>query len=369
MRGTLRHSRQRCLSFRFIPARAGNSFIISPVSIRSPVHPRACGELAVDPVGESVDGGSSPRVRGTQRHRFLNRLRIRFIPARAGNSPLSIMNRPYTPVHPRACGELNAVVAWADNAVGSSPRVRGTQSGDWAAYYAHRFIPARAGNSLTHNWKRELLTVHPRACGELAFEVAVGILSDGSSPRVRGTLPGARGRSERQRFIPARAGNSVHSESRKRSPPVHPRACGELSSAARARAFSVGSSPRVRGTPWRFTVAPRLDRFIPARAGNSTAASRCFFWASVHPRACGELFPSVVLSTAISGSSPRVRGTRAGPHRDPPICRFIPARAGNSMERMRPSSSFTVHPRACGELSFYKGLIIKGFLDVKERTN
>ena len=90
---------------------------------------------------------------------------------------------------------------------------------------------------------------------------------------------------------------------------------------------------------------------------------------TVHPRACGELDYGGSGVDFRDGSSPRVRGTRPSlvPFRR--RRRFIPARAGNSSAIQHEKGGTPVHPRACGELPFYKGLIIKVFLDVKERTN
>ena len=72
----------------------------------------------------------------------------------------------------------------------------------------------------------------------------------------------------------------------------------------------IGSSPRVRGTPYGPFEVQWLHRFIPARAGNTVAPT---------------IRPSVV-----SGSSPRVRGTLSQPPVDHDVNRFIPARAGNT---------------------------------------
>ncbi len=76
-----------------------------------------------------------------------------------------------------------------------------TRSGD-------RFIPARAGNAWVNCRQTPDMTVHPRACGERYAERQVCAMNAGSSPRVRGT-PTARIRKlEKERFIPARAGNA-----------------------------------------------------------------------------------------------------------------------------------------------------------------
>ena len=215
---------------------------------------------------------------------------MRFIPARAGNSLRVPSTYGGKAVHPRACGELplRRVVVMAPG--GSSPRVRGTRLRFPRRYQSRRFIPARAGNSFAHEQGMAPQTVHPRACGELLVEMTMTLPPGGSSPRVRGTLIAPAGKSERDRFIPARAGNSARAPVRDGRHAVHPRACGELNCHATPDPIVNGSSPRVRGTPSPGVRGEQLRRFIPARAGNSPTACLATGGPAVHPRACGELF-------------------------------------------------------------------------------
>ncbi len=221
-------------------------------------------------------------------------------------------------VHPRACGEHSCCV-WATNSFhGSSPRVRGTLRQVQHQVAAHRFIPARAGNTSCASSPWQRTTVHPRACGEHQLERAVVGWSDGSSPRVRGTPRRGRHHRSRLRFIPARAGNTARWPAQVRGP--------------------VGSSPRVRGTPRTGKHSDGGQRFIPARAGNTAYRQTFRWWAAVHPRACGEHHGLAGLGLKRCGSSPRVRGTHGQePDR---VCRFrfIPARAGNTSQIARHSS-------------------------------
>ena len=131
--------------------------------------------------------GSSPRVRGTGLVAFGQRCGPRFIPACAGNRPEWRISPKSPAVHPRVCGEQFALFAMFDNACGSSPRVRGTVERTLGRSASDRFIPACAGNRgpCWPVWPR--FSVHPRVCGEQSRTRADTVDSVGSSPRVRGT--------------------------------------------------------------------------------------------------------------------------------------------------------------------------------------
>ncbi len=146
---------------------------------------------------------------------------------------------------------------------------------------------------------------------------------------MRGTLPRADHRRGAARFIPARAGNTAYQHNNPERARVHPRACGEHPSAPWLSSGISGSSPRVRGTPRARGCTAPARRFIPARAGNTQWEAVDHSSAAVHPRACGEHFNHISQDSPERGSSPRVRGTRSP---SPRTCAPIP-----------------VHPRACGE--------------------
>src|SRR5208282_131487 len=110
-------------------------------STRISVHPRVCGEHG------SLTGqiwhfhGSSPRVRGTLNELDTASLKRRFIPACAGNTLLVVISTPVPPVHPRVCGEHLGIAGTVFDALGSSPRVRGTRSPCLPVPRRCRFIP------------------------------------------------------------------------------------------------------------------------------------------------------------------------------------------------------------------------------------
>ena len=91
---------------RFIPAYAGNSAKKNPQIGAYPVHPRLRGELHISSLETYQKRGSSPLTRGTRNPRFKNSLRMRFIPAYAGNSDSVSPQSNLSAVHPRLRGEL-----------------------------------------------------------------------------------------------------------------------------------------------------------------------------------------------------------------------------------------------------------------------
>ena len=173
----------------------------------------------------------------------------RFIPACAGNTASEPILNLVTPVHPRVCGEHPMKICHECQAIGSSPRVRGTRRSAGSRIRSHRFIPACAGNTRRSASTPRTAPVHPRVCGEHSIRCNLQGQDFGSSPRVRGTLLRWRKRAATPWFIPACAGNTARRFSVLSSLPVHPRVCGEHS-----------SIPSI-GLPTR--------RFIPACAGNT----------------------------------------------------------------------------------------------------
>ena len=151
------------------------------------------------------------------------------------------------------------------------------------------------------------------------------------------------------RFIPAHAGNRPALRRAAWPTAVHPRACGEQTLTRTLTASAAGSSPRMRGTGCPYCPGSQNARFIPAHAGNRDGRRRLQRGPAVHPRACGEQERIDLAGHRIGGSSPRMRGTGLHGRWRPPICRFIPAHAGNRVPVWLVGGTLAVHPRACGE--------------------
>ena len=347
--GTLLSGRPQPPAGRFIPARAGNTPPPrAAVAVRS-VHPRSRGEHQCGLRSSPSESGSSPLARGTPARGWPGAFVTRFIPARAGNTcnlPPAVL---LMAVHPRSRGEHDLAVRRRRVNAGSSPLARGTRDADPARLDADRFIPARAGNTIIVTLRSTVAPVHPRSRGEHPVLPIWAASASGSSPLARGTLTGSPTRKLVLRFIPARAGNTTSTFASSRTLSVHPRSRGEHIFPSEVTSAEYGSSPLARGTPDCKLYQVVVARFIPARAGNTASFGAADGVLPVHPRSRGEHSVSVNRNRSRYGSSPLARGTLLNPPRVPASDRFIPARAGNTCPARFPSDSRPVHPRSRGE--------------------
>ncbi len=254
-RGTRVQAPIQDLTGRFIPAGAGNTFLSD--SGRRPIR------------------GSSPLARGTLlRKPFLDIMR-RFIPAGAGNT--------------------SAYANAAMHAEGSSPLARGTRGFSLPRMHRPRFIPAGAGNTGPRKPATLVSTVHPRWRGEHWTSKAGNAGFDGSSPLARGTHQSSHRGNGRARFIPAGAGNTLISQATPARIAVHPRWRGEHTMTQFNNLNASGSSPLARGTPCGQPAALDRQRFIPAGAGNTKRLFCSPPCSAVHPRWRGEHIIGILL--------------------------------------------------------------------------
>ena len=93
-----------------------------------------------------------------------------------------------------------------------------------------------------------------------------------------------------------------------------------------------GSSPRMRGTRAGSLDMSRILGIIPAYAGNTDSLFTSFLWFRDHPRVCGEHRQGRVDWSVRGG--------------------IIPAYAGNTFQRPGHFESWRDHPRVCGEHAF-----------------
>ena len=235
--------------------------------------------------------GSSPHARGTPQQHHTEALPLRFIPACAGNATTITPRFTAKTVHPRMRGERSLRLAIHWRKVGSSPHARGTPIEQDPQIPGSRFIPACAGNARPRDCCPEIEAVHPRMRGERSWPAASVWPNRGSSPHARGTPGVTVVQAASVRFIPACAGNASAAQSRRRPPTVHPRMRGERLKRIACCGEIFGSSPHARGTP--------------------SDAARARAMRTVHPRMRGERQVHIIPFDSSGGSSPHARGTRA----------------------------------------------------------
>ena len=242
---------------RFIPAWAGNTS--KPKGTAQPRSRRFIPAWAGNTVGDSEAAASA----------------LRFIPAWAGNTTSTRRLSLKTLIS-------RFIPAWAGNTrrrsdaacagkYGSSPRGRGTLSGQPRRIRASRFIPAWAGNTPSSAESRAVWTVHPRVGGEHAVFSRVSSRLDGSSPRGRGTLGDSEAAASALRFIPAWAGNTINAALSLKLITVHPAWAGNTRGDLR-RGAGKSVHPRVggeHGAIGQTSATCPTGRFIPAWAGNT----------------------------------------------------------------------------------------------------
>ena len=125
--------------------------------------------------------------------------------------------------------------------------------------------------------------------------------------------------------------------------------CGENNGSELSRFSPTGSSPRVRGKRAGGVNEPDRDGLIPACAGKTGTRKygRNHAWA--HPRVCGENGLLRCARPRSLGSSPRVRGKPFTSSSFTIAARLIPACAGKTAATRRRKTPRRAHPRVCGE--------------------
>ena len=293
--------------------------------------------------------GSSPLMRGIRRDFVLYAGSFGIIPAHAGNTAKNDPPERDQEDHPRSCGEYVAEMFGYSSEEGSSPLMRGIHEKTTKKVNKKRIIPAHAGNTIQELSTFFRLRDHPRSCGEYSLAVSLSSRSLGSSPLMRGIRDMAHIFTSKARIIPAHAGNTyivVFLELRCED---HPRSCGEYYLFRNLLLLSAGSSPLMRGIPFRRLPIDRRLRIIPAHAGNTAVLCKITSQSQDHPRSCGEYLRIRLSYRSRKGSSPLMRGIRNCDYARCRCCRIIPAHAGNTQRFRFCFRHSKDHPRSCGE--------------------
>ena len=199
-------------------------------------------------------------------------MRVRIIPALAGNTPCSASTTPTAGDHPRSRGEYGDSAKSMMGAMGSSPLSRGILRHLGTRHGSVGIIPALAGNTTTCSDPVGCTRDHPRSRGEYFDDFDTILYDEGSSPLSRGIHRRRGHGSGSSRIIPALAGNTMAPPLMRHMVPDHPRSRGEYINNRNAGLSREGSSPLSRGI-----LAPRYcgsdaGRIIPALAGNTSSS-------------------------------------------------------------------------------------------------
>ena len=112
---------------------------------------------------------------------------------------------------------------------------------------------------------------------------------------------------------------------------------------------SQGSSPQMRGALVSPSLPDANDRIIPADAGSTIGCIRISPQRGDHPRRCGEHFTLTFEWKGDRGSSPQMRGALRNLISSMGSNRIIPADAGSTSLQEEVPFRTGDHPRRCGE--------------------
>ena len=226
-RGARGRARGYPISSRIIPAYAGSTRAGRSRPPRFEDHPRIRGEHSPTVSGTTPKAGSSPHTRGARLPLGAPAWAAGIIPAYAGSTTLSLIQKQSAEDHPRIRGEHVTASRNTRRGSGSSPHTRGAPDCATSARRPSRIIPAYAGSTR-----------------------AIGVVQDrrhGSSPHTRGAPSRLRGLLSGWRIIPAYAGSTSTAGTIASRRSDHPRIRGEHGEAVVKGSAHAGSSPHTRG--------------------------------------------------------------------------------------------------------------------------
>ena len=231
-----------------IPAHAGLTLEIEHQAAIGRDHPRACGAHSVQVSSLSIGWGSSPRMRGSQMPWAAGPSCAGIIPAHAGLTTRSLTSCTLARDHPRACGAHQSDGKGVPVKKGSSPRMRGSLYASKSWLDDLGIIPAHAGLTVRRYGNAWYSWDHPRACGAHLNAAEKSTHHWGSSPRMRGSQSNLMKNVGTLGIIPAHAGLTMPSPNWFAFARDHPRACGAHHIIAGDASALEGSSPRMRGS-------------------------------------------------------------------------------------------------------------------------
>ena len=250
------------------------------------------------------------------------------IPAWAGETPPLVALRWDDQVYPRVGGGNQSLRISPSRQNGLSPRGRGKRRRGNAGHQRQRSIPAWAGETPPQSPYRRSPSVYPRVGGgNRRIRWGQGWLQ-GLSPRGRGKHRPATSDRTSERSIPAWAGETSSVRTSMASCAVYPRVGGGNNGEHPGPIHLVGLSPRGRGKPKPPSAAVGAVTVYPRVGG-------------------GNIVPSGIVPVGL-GLSPRGRGKREPVMHRLLITRSIPAWAGETDMPSLPFLDSRVYPRVGG---------------------
>ena len=307
-RGKLGHCAIDCHVSRLIPAHAGKTSESWKRLNLPQAHPRSRGENAPGRRRRKRARGSSPLTRGKRARSIQRRNSVRLIPAHAGKTDHGATGGARSGAHPRSRGENAFQAAKKVAARGSSPLTRGKPPPGQRRPHGRGLIPAHAGKTNAGAAFCRAVRAHPRSRGENGKASAVDLSAMGSSPLTRGKPAAKRASMLTGGLIPAHAGKTGGGPRRGRGAWAHPRSRGENCCAALIAASVRGSSPLTRGKqPYAHHNNSRRG-LIPAHAGKTHETPTKKGSSGAHPRSRGENILNLISGITANGSSPLTPG-------------------------------------------------------------
>ena len=212
-----------------------------------------------------------------------------------------------------------------------------------------RITPAGAGKTIYPFTTCINFRDHPRGCGENRQRKTFRSCPAGSPPRMRGKLQAGIDLLIALGITPADAGKTPESLFSMVRLQDHPRGCGENSAAKHLTSAGTGSPPRMRGKRCGLYKVLYRFRITPADAGKTYNPCQIPPNSRDHPRGCGENCKKTSTATIYSGSPPRMRGKLYIPQYRHGTGGITPADAGKTITPFAVAKRAEDHPRGCGE--------------------
>ena len=333
-RGKHGGDRRRRARSRLIPAHAGKTPPSLRGPRQRPAHPRSRGENQGPASTGYAPRGSSPLTRGKHRQSPGHSGPDRLIPAHAGKTGSRSLTNSPTEAHPRSRGENMRLRSSDPDGRGSSPLTRGKPRPILAPWIGVGLIPAHAGKTRPRRGQPMTLRAHPRSRGENPYAASTEQDPKGSSPLTRGKHAAPHSTREQIGLIPAHAGKTGRGFQRGPTSRAHPRSRGENSRGDEHSGCVGGSSPLTRGKRFGGLGGVSGVGLIPAHAGKTSRSSTRRACPRAHPRSRGENYVPWPITVPLMGSSPLTRGKPRPPVSNLRPIGLIPAHAGKTKDAL-----------------------------------